>query len=53
MDIKKTFQYGLLILLILASFLFYYKYFKEDVKIIKKDELEILKTKKKLKFIKK
>ena len=39
MDIKKTFQYGLLILLILASFLFYYKYFKEDVKIIKKDEL--------------
>ncbi len=38
MDIKKTFQYGLLILLIITSFLFYYKYFTGDVKIIEKDE---------------
>ena len=47
MDIKKTFQYGLSILLILVSFLFYYKYFKEDVKIIKKDVLESTENKKK------
>ena len=32
MDIKRVFQYGLLILLIITSFLFYYIYFKEDVK---------------------
>ncbi len=50
MDIKKTFQYGLLILLILASFLFYYKYFKEDVKIIKKDELGNTENKKEAKI---
>ena len=31
MDIKKIFQYGLLILLFLVSFLFYFKYFTQDV----------------------
>ena len=34
MDIKRIFQYSLLILLIIGSFLFYYKYFTEDVKKI-------------------
>ncbi len=46
MDIKKAFQYGLLILLIIASFLFYYKYFWEDVKIIEKNESENILEKK-------
>ena len=40
MDIKKIFQYGLFILLIIASFLFYYKYFSEDIKKIGKNESE-------------
>ncbi len=40
MDIKKIFQYGLLILLILGSFLFYYKYFTEDVKKIINEKSE-------------
>ena len=40
MDIKKNFQYGLFILLIIASFLFYYKYFSEDIKKIEKNESE-------------
>ncbi|ARJ47443.1 LPS export ABC transporter periplasmic protein LptC [Candidatus Pelagibacter sp. RS39] len=31
MDIKKIFQYSLLILLFLVSFLFYFKYFTQDV----------------------
>ena len=30
MDTKKVFQYGLLISLIVISFLFYYKYFREN-----------------------
>ncbi len=34
MDIKKYSQYGLLILLMITSFLFYYIYFKEDAKEI-------------------
>tara|TARA_B100000035_G_C20814725_1_gene471529 strand:- start:76 stop:678 length:603 start_codon:yes stop_codon:yes gene_type:complete len=46
MDIKKTSQYGLLVLLIIASFLFYYKYFTEDVKIIKKNNSENMLEKK-------
>ena len=46
MDIKKAFQFGLLILLIIASFLFYYKYFREDVKIIQKNESENILEKK-------
>ena len=46
MDIKKAFQYGLLIFLIIVSFLFYYKYFTEDVKKIeKKGSDNVLKTK--------
>ena len=40
MNIKKVYQYGLLILLILLSFLFYYKYFTEDIKKIEKKETE-------------
>ena len=40
MNIKKLFQYGLLILLILVSFLFYYKYFTEDIKKTENDEFE-------------
>ena len=40
MNIKKVYQYGLLILLILLSFLFYYKYFTEDIKKIEKKEIE-------------
>ena len=31
MDIKKIFQYSLLILLFLVSFLFYFKYFTQDI----------------------
>ena len=34
MDIKKVFQYLFLILLFLACFLFYYKYFSDDDKKI-------------------
>jgi len=34
MDTRKVFQYSLLILLFVASFLFYYKYFAEDNKKI-------------------
>ena len=46
MDIKKAFQYSLLIFLIIVSFLFYYKYFNEDVKKIeKKGSDNVLKTK--------
>ena len=50
MDIKKNFQYSLIILLITASFIFYYKYFfKDDNKaelnksenIIKKKDQEV------------
>ena len=40
MDIKKAFQYGLLTLLIITSFLFYHKYFTEDVKEIKNTKSE-------------
>ena len=40
MDIKKVIQYCLLILLIIASLLFYYKYFSEDLKKIEKNENE-------------
>ena len=40
MDIKKVFQYSLLILLILVSFLFYYKYFTSDSKIVKNKKSE-------------
>jgi len=40
MDIKKVIQYFLLILLIIASFLFYYKYFSKDLKKIEKNENE-------------
>ncbi len=40
MNIKKVYQYSLLILLILLSFLFYYKYFTEDIKKTEKKEIE-------------
>ena len=40
MNIKKVYQYSLLILLILLSFLFYYKYFTDDIKKIEKREIE-------------
>ena len=46
MDIKKAFQYGLLIFLIAASFLFYHKYFTEDVKKIEKKETDSISEKK-------
>ena len=46
MDIKKAFQYGLLIFLIIVSFLFYYKYFTEDVKKIEKKETDSVSEKK-------
>ena len=40
MDIKKNLQYSLFIVLIIASFLFYYKYFSEDIKKVEKNESE-------------
>ena len=40
MDIKKVSQYSLLILLIVSSFLFYYKYFTEDTKKIESNKTE-------------
>ena len=40
MDIKKKFQYSLFILLIITSFLFYYKYFSVDIEKIEKSESE-------------
>ena len=40
MDIKKVFQYGLLVILFTASLLFYNKYFTEDVKITEKNKKE-------------
>ena len=39
MDTKKVFQYSLLILLFVVSFLFYYKYFKDD-KIVELNQSE-------------
>ena len=41
MDIKKVSQYSLLILLIVSSFLFYYKYFTEDTKKLKAIKLRM------------
>ena len=46
MNIKKVYQYSLLILLILLSFSFYYKYFTEDIKKIEKKEIENVSEKK-------
>ncbi len=40
MDTKKAFQYGLLVLLFLKSFLFYSKYFTGDVEKIETNNLE-------------
>ena len=40
MNIKNVFQYSLLILLILLSFLFYYKYFTEDIDKVEKNKIE-------------
>ena len=39
MNIKKVFQYSLLILLIVGSFLFYYTYFASDIKDFKSENL--------------
>ena len=47
MDIKKKFQYSLIILLITASFIFYYKYFTEDIKKIENNKSENIVEKKK------
>ena len=49
MDIKKVFQYSLLILLIVASFLFYYRYFSDDLKKIENDKSENIFEKKDIK----
>jgi len=46
MDIKKNFQYSLIILLITASFVFYYKYFTEDIKKIENNISENIVEKK-------
>tara|TARA_B100000424_G_scaffold264637_1_gene253287 strand:+ start:33 stop:635 length:603 start_codon:yes stop_codon:yes gene_type:complete len=46
MDIKKKFQYSLIILLITASFIFYYKYFTEDIKKIENNKSENIVEKK-------
>ena len=40
MNIKKLFQYGLLILLIMVSFLFYNQYFTQDIKKTENNEFE-------------
>tara|TARA_B100001027_G_C16104612_1_gene257664 strand:+ start:45 stop:647 length:603 start_codon:yes stop_codon:yes gene_type:complete len=46
MDIKKLFQYGLLLFLFLASFIFYYKYFlKDENKMVKNKPENILENK--------
>ena len=50
MDIKKVFQYSLLILLIIASFLFYYKYFTEDTKKVQDNDYENIIEKKNTEF---
>ncbi len=47
MDIKKVFQYGLLIFLILASFLFYNQYFTDDLKKNENNKVENILEKKK------
>ena len=47
MNIKNVFQYSLLILLILLSFLFYYKYFTEDIDKVEKKKIENVLEKKK------
>ena len=46
MDVKKKFQYSLIILLITASFIFYYKYFTEDIKKIENNKSENIVEKK-------
>ena len=46
MDVKKKFQYSLIILLIIASFIFYYKYFTEDIKKIENNKSENIVEKK-------
>ena len=46
MDIKKVAQYGLLLLLIITSFLFYYQYFSDENKTIESNLLEDVSKKK-------
>ena len=48
MENKKVFQYGLLVLLFLTSFLFYYIYFFEDTDTIKKSKSENILEEKKI-----
>ena len=48
MDIKKVFQYTLLVLLFASSFLFYNKYFTENVEITEKNKKENILEKKNL-----
>ena len=40
MNVKKTFQYGLLTFLFLASFLFYKNYFSKDLEVTKTNKIE-------------
>ena len=46
MDNKKVFQYSLVILLFITSFIFYYKYFVEDVNLVEENISEKLSEKK-------
>ena len=46
MDNKKVFQYGLVVLLFITSFIFYYKYFVEDVNLVEENISEKLSEKK-------
>ena len=46
MDIKKVAQYGLLLLLIITSFLFYYQYFSDENKTIESNLFEDVSEKK-------
>ena len=46
MNIKKLFQYSLLILLIMVSFLFYYQYFTDDIKKTENNKFEDVSEKK-------
>ena len=46
MDIKKIAQYGLLLLLIITSFLFYYQYFSNEDKTIESNLFEDVSEKK-------
>ena len=50
MDNKKVFQYSLIVLFFVTSFIFYYKYFSEDVNQIEENISENISEEKNLKF---